>query len=93
MFETVKPKINIKPTAEKEHKIMLSALETRYMKFRPIYCPICNFKMIDVFEDIAGHFAVKCQRCKAVVPINAAYFRTSRRAAYQKRAYHMFNTR
>lgn len=75
MFITVPPRINVRMTAERSEKIRRSEQETRNMEFRPVHCPYCEGYLFDVFEDIQGHIAVKCNKCKGVVPINPAYFK------------------
>jgi len=86
LYVAVKPKFQKDVTAEKAQKIALSQEETSHMEFRPILCPFCDTHIVDVFEDIIGHLAVKCQKCKGVIPINAAYFRSSEYVARIKRA-------
>ena len=55
--------------------------------FRPVYFPFCRAHIVDVFEDIVGHFALKCQKCKGVVPINTAYFRRMKQAERRKKGF------
>ena len=86
MYVTVKPKFQNEVSKETAEKIKRSENETMKMRFRPILCPYCDNHIVDVFEDIIGHFAVKCQRCKCVIPINAAYFRTSKYIAAIRKA-------
>ena len=75
MFVTVAPRFNVKITEERSEKIRRSEQETRNMKFRSVHCPYCESYLFDVFEDIQGHMAVKCNKCKGVVPLNPAYFK------------------
>lgn len=75
MFVTIPPKYNIPISQEQEEKIRRSEKETAGLQFRPIYCPYCKIYLFDVFEDIRGHIAVKCNKCKSIVPINPAYFK------------------
>ena len=86
MYVTIKPKFQKEISYEVNRKILLSQEETESMEFRAILCPFCDQHIVDVFEDIIGHFAVKCQKCKAVIPINAAYFKSSEYVARLKRA-------
>jgi len=78
MYVTLKPKFQKELSQETSDKINRSQEETRSMKFRPVLCPYCDNHIVDVFEDITGHLAVKCQKCKSAIPINPAYFRTSK---------------
>lgn len=86
MYIALKPKFQNELSKETEDKIKRSEAETSEMQFRPIYCPYCKNHIVDVFEDIIGHFAIKCQRCKSAIPINAAYFRTSKYMAAIRKA-------
>ena len=87
MFVTVKPRFQDKPLSkEVSEKIDKSYNETVDMKFRPIFCPYCGWHVVDVFDDIVGHIAIKCNKCKATIPINAAYFHRSEYLARLKRA-------
>lgn len=86
MFVTIPPRIQTKRTAERDEKILLSQKETEQLSFRAIHCPYCEAYLFDVFEDIQGHMAVKCNKCKGVVPINPAYFkRYAARGRYKRR--------
>ena len=85
MYVCVKPKFEKPKTPETVRKLQLSAYETKEMAFRHVFCPHCGIHIIDVFEDICGHFAIKCLRCKGTVLINAAYFHRSDAAAARKR--------
>lgn len=75
MFVTIPPRIMTKRTPERDEKIFRSQKETEDLNFRAVHCPYCEAYLFDVFEDIQGHLAVKCNKCKGVVPINPAYFR------------------
>lgn len=87
MFVTVKPRFQDKPLSkEVSDKIEKSYNETVDMKFRPIFCPYCDWHVVDVFDDIVGHIAIKCNKCKATIPINAAYFHRSEYLARIRRA-------
>lgn len=87
MFVTVKPRFQDKPLSkEVSEKIDKSYNETVDMKFRPIYCTFCGWHVVDVFDDIVGHIAIKCNKCKATIPINAAYFHRSKYLARLRRA-------
>ena len=79
MYAVIKPKYQSSISEDTLRKIEKSCAETADMAFRPVYCPFCRAHIVDVFEDIVGHFALKCQKCKGVVPINTAYFRRMKR--------------
>ncbi len=60
-------------------KIELSVAQCEDMKFREILCPYCNTPLATVTLDMReGILISKCQKCKAVTPLNLAYFYTSR---------------
>lgn len=87
MFVTMKPKfVEKEQTPEITMKIENSINEISDMEFRPIYCPYCDRHIVDLFEDVIGHLAVKCWKCKAKIPINSAYFHRSEYIARIKRA-------
>ena len=85
MYVCVKPSFEKTKSPEVIRKLELSAMETQEMKYRHVFCPHCGIHIIDVFEDIHGHFAIKCLKCKGTVLINAAYFHRSDAAARRKR--------
>ena len=83
----IKPKFQDKPLSkEVSERIDKSYNETVDMKFRSIFCPYCGWYVVDVFDDIVGHIAIKCNKCKAAIPINAAYFHRSEYIARIRRA-------
>lgn len=87
MFVAVKPRFQDKPLSKDvADRIKKSFEETKDMRFRPIFCPYCDWHVVDVFEDIVGHIAIKCNKCKAIIPINSAYFHSSEYIAQIKRA-------
>jgi len=75
MFVTIPPRINVTVPNERIEKINRSQEEVKNLQFRAVHCPYCGIYLFDVFEDIQGHIAVKCNKCKSTVPINPAYFR------------------
>lgn len=83
-FAVIKPKFQVDVTEETQEKIDRSYFETLGMTFRAVHCPYCRTHIVDVFEDVIGHFAVKCPKCKCLVPINAAYFRRHPNAAKRR---------
>ena len=38
---------------------------------QPIRCPYCDHRMFDTHGAYAGHFSVKCTKCKRLVEINS----------------------
>lgn len=80
MYAVLKPKFHAPIAEDTRQKIQKSCDEVVDMTFRPVYCPFCKTHIVDVFEDVIGHFALKCQKCKGVVPINTAYFRRVKQA-------------
>ena len=84
MYVCVKPNFEKAKSPETIRKLKMSADETQMMRFRPVFCPHCGIHIIDVFEDIQGHFALKCLKCKGTVLINSAYFHRSDAAAKRK---------
>ncbi len=86
MFVTIPPRINVTVPDERIERINRSQDEVKDMEFRFIHCPYCGIYLFDVFEDVQGHIAVKCNKCKGIVPINPAYFkRYAAMGRYKKR--------
>ncbi len=85
MFKAIPPKYAVKMTMENEMKIAKSLMEAATIDFRPVFCCYCGTFLFEVGDDIIGHIAVKCQKCKGVVPLNAAYFHRSDVIAIMKR--------
>ena len=87
LFVTIKPRfIEKELTPEVIQKIETSIQEADDLEFRPIYCPYCGRHIVDLFDDMIGHIAVKCWKCKGKIPINAAYFNRSEYIARIRRA-------
>ena len=60
-------------------KIELSFAASEDMEFREIHCPYCSTPLATVTLNMKeGIFIAKCQKCKAVTPLNLAYFYRSR---------------
>ena len=51
---------------------------------RELRCPECGFHIATAYSDAAGHFKIKCRKCKTVSVLNFAYFcrRKIRRRCY-----------
>ncbi len=52
----------------------LSRQEAEDYVERELKCPVCGFIVAAAFSDAAGHFKVKCQKCKNISVLNFAYF-------------------
>lgn len=78
------PKFIVKqPEASVVEKIELSLSQSENEEFREILCPYCSTPLATVtLNTKEGFLAAKCQKCKAVTPLNLAYFYTSR--AYRR---------
>ena len=73
------PKFQTNPlTPEKQKYLVLSFQECENLKERDLKCPHCNAPIQGVFSDAQGHFRVKCNKCKANMILNIAYFRTQK---------------
>lgn len=66
MFVTIPPRINVTVPNERIEKINRSMEEVKNLQFRAVHCPYCGIYLFDVFEDIQGHIAVKCNKCKSM---------------------------
>lgn len=63
------------PSAEVLRKILQSKKEVEKLPKRTIRCPICGFKIEEVFGYGTAYVKVKCRKCKFEQPLNLAYFR------------------
>ena len=60
-------------------KIELSFAASEDMEFREINCPYCSTSLATVTLNMKeGIFIAKCQKCKAITPLNLAYFYRSK---------------
>ena len=60
-------------------KIERSAAQCETTEFREIRCSYCNTPLATVTIGMReGILIAKCQKCKAVTPLNLAYFYTSK---------------
>lgn len=64
-----------KLTPEVEAKILKSREEIKNLQSRELKCPICGFRLEEIYEISSGYVHVKCQKCKLQEPLNLAYFR------------------
>ena len=63
---------------ETEQKLRRSKDAARLLGKRTILCPVCGFRLLDVYG--SGHYLieVKCRKCKFRDTIDTALFRTVR---------------
>ena len=64
-----------KLTPEGAEIILGSREEGKSLKGRTLKCPICGFRLEEVYEIASGYVHVKCRKCKLEEPLNLAYFR------------------
>ena len=62
-------------TPEVAEKIRKSREEVQQMKGRELKCPVCGFRIEEIYGITAGIVHVKCRKCKLEEPLNLAYFR------------------
>lgn len=80
MKTNVAPKFQLKPLTEEVYrKLILSFEECTSMPERQLKCPYCSHYIEGVFADTVGHVRVKCNKCKAEMVLNVAYFRRKRK--------------
>ena len=80
------PKFQDKPlTAEAHRKMILSFEECTSLPERELKCPYCSHYIEGVFADTTGHVRVKCNKCKAEMVLNVAYFRRLRKKLQRSR--------
>lgn len=82
------PKYQDHPLTDEAHRrLILSFEECTSMPERELKCPYCSHHIEGVFADTTGHVRVKCNKCKAEMVLNVAYFRRIRpykpRSRYQ----------
>ena len=66
-------------TPEVAEIILKSREEVKSLKGRTLKCPICGFRLEEVYEIASGYVHVKCRKCKLEEPLNLAYFRRLKR--------------
>ena len=64
-----------KLTPEVAEIILKSREEVKKLKSRTLRCPICGFRLEEIYELTSGYVQVKCRKCKLEEPLNLAYFR------------------
>ena len=72
-------------TDEVQRKLILSFEECTSMPERQLKCPYCSHYIEGVFADTTGHVRVKCNKCKAEMVLNVAYFRRRRKELQRSR--------
>ena len=71
-------------TAQQRHNLELSRSMVAGKQPRPIRCPCCNMRILDVFDYGSYVVSVKCPKCKKEMFLDTALFRT----VYPRRRYH-----
>lgn len=92
MIPNVAPKFQTRElTEETRQKIISSFEECTSLPERKLICPYCDHFIQSVFSDTVGHVRVKCNKCKAEMILNVAYFfrkyRTKSRYKYDESFY------
>ena len=72
-------------TDEVQRKLILSFEECASLPERQLKCPYCSHYIEGVFADTTGHVRVKCNKCKAEMVLNVAYFRRRRKELQKSR--------
>ena len=62
-------------TPDVAEKIRKSREEVKQLKGRELKCPICGFRIEEIYGITSGIVHVKCRKCKLEEPLNLAYFR------------------
>lgn len=68
-----------KLTPEVAEIILKSREEVKKLKSRTLRCPVCGFRLEEIYELTSGYVQVKCRKCKLEEPLNLAYFRRLKR--------------
>lgn len=66
-------------TPEVAEKIRKSREEVKKLKSRTLRCPVCGFRLEEIYKLTSGYVQVKCRKCKLEEPLNLAYFRRLKR--------------
>ena len=62
-------------TPDVAEKIRKSREEATKLKSRELKCPVCGFRIEEIYGITSGIVHVKCRKCKLEEPLNLAYFR------------------
>ena len=76
-------------TPEVAEKIRKSREEVNKLKGRELKCPVCGFRIEEIYGITVGIVHVKCRKCKLEEPLNLAYFRRINRQSSQINPYHI----
>lgn len=63
---------------EIREKVEQSTKENEAMRKRTVRCPFCMVPLFYACTDTAGHFTVKCTRCRQISCIDLGRFYTSK---------------
>lgn len=80
-----------KLTPEVEAKILKSREEVKNLQGRKLNCPVCGFRLEEIYDIASGYVHVKCQKCKLQEPLNLAYFRRIKVKSTRKNPYYINN--
>ena len=70
-------------SAEIRDKLVQSKLHAEHLEVRSVRCPVCGYRLIDVYGYDHYLVHVKCQRCKFNDVVDTALFRTMRKNKYK----------
>lgn len=76
-------------TPEVAEKIRKSREEVNNLKGRELKCPVCGFRIEEIYGITIGIVHVKCRKCKLEEPLNLAYFRRIYRKQEQINPFHI----
>ena len=80
-------------TPEVAEKIRRSREEVKKLKGRALKCPVCGFRIEEIYGITMGIVHVKCRKCKLEEPLNLAYFRRIYRNQGQINPFHIGSIR
>lgn len=80
-------------TPEVAEKIRKSREEVKKLKGRALKCPVCGFRIEEIYGITMGIVQVKCRKCKLEEPMNLAYFRRIYRNQEQINPFHIGSIR
>ena len=76
-------------TPEVAEKIRKSREEVKKLKGRALKCPVCGFRIEEIYGIAMGIVHVKCRKCKLEEPLHLAYFRRIYRKKEQINPFHI----
>ena len=62
-------------TPDVAEKIRKSREEIKQLKGRELKCPVCGFRIEEIYGITSGIVQVKCRKCKLEEPLDLSYFR------------------